>query len=188
MVEASRPPEAASAGGAAALRLHIGGTEPREGWRIFNIAPGPHVDFVGDCSSLAQFSDASVERIYASHVYEHLGHRGALLAALKEAHRVLIPDGLLQVSVPDILAIAAMMAEPARTAREQYGLMCHIFGAQQDDHDVHKVGLTAKLLSAFLRQAGFERIRRVAGFGLFRDWSDARRFGRPISLNMEARK
>ena len=34
------------------LRLHIGGRERREGWTVFNIEPGPHVDHVGDCRDL----------------------------------------------------------------------------------------------------------------------------------------
>ena len=46
-----------------ALRLHIGGTQAKEGWKILNIEPGPQVDFVGDCGSLPQFAENSVERI-----------------------------------------------------------------------------------------------------------------------------
>ncbi len=170
------------------LRLHIGGLEPKAGWKIFNIQPGPNVDFVGDCGSLCQFADGSVAQIYASHVYEHLGHREELPAALKEAHRVLQDGGLLQVSVPNFVAIARMIAEPQRTPQEQYMLLCHLYGAQADAHDFHKSGLTAKLLALFLRRAGFRTIRRVQRFDLFDDWSGRQRFGRPISLNIEATK
>jgi predicted SAM-dependent methyltransferase len=170
------------------LRLHIGGTEPKVGWKILNIQPGAHVDFVGSCVSLAQFAEGSVAQIYASHVYEHLSHRDELPSALKEAHRVLMLGGLLQISVPDLAAITTMMLEPKRTVQEQYTLMRHIFGGQADDHDFHKVGLTGPMLRAFLHMAGFEDVERVAPFGLFNDWSGVQRFGRLISLNMQARK
>lgn len=31
------------------FRLNIGGEVARDGWKILNIQPGPHVDFVGNC-------------------------------------------------------------------------------------------------------------------------------------------
>ena len=39
------------------LRLHIGGVEPKAGWKILNAAAGPHVDFHGDVSLLRSFAD-----------------------------------------------------------------------------------------------------------------------------------
>ncbi len=170
------------------LRLHIGGTEAKDGWKILNIAPGPHVDFPGDCKSLAQFADGSVERIYASHVYEHLGYEHELDSALREAYRVLEPGGLIQISVPDFAAIAALILDPGSTWRDQFYFTGMIFGLQRDPHDFHKVGLTDKLLAAYLRHVGFREIRRVPPFGIFNDWSGREVRGRQISLNMEARK
>jgi predicted SAM-dependent methyltransferase len=170
------------------LRLHIGGTEAKEGWKILDIAPGPHVDFLADCKSLAQFADGSIEHIYVSHVYEHLGYADELDSALREAHRVLEPGGLLQISVPDFATIASMIIDPASTWRDQFYLVGLIFGGQQNAHDFHRVGLTDKLLAAYLRHAGFREIRRVRSFGLFNDWSGREVRGRPVSLNMEARK
>jgi predicted SAM-dependent methyltransferase len=170
------------------LRLHIGGIEPKEGWKILNIVPGPGVDYVGDCQSLEQFADASVERIYASHVYEHLGFEHELDRALREAHRVLEPNGLLQISVPDFAVFAALMIDPAATWRDQFFYTGLIFGQQADAHDVHKVGLTDKLLGAYLRHVGFRGIHRVDPFRIFDDWSGREIHGRLVSLNMEARK
>ena len=171
-----------------ALWLHIGGTEPKAGWKILNIAPGPHVDFVGDCRTLPQFKDNSVERIYASHVYEHLGHTAELDGALKEALRVLVPGGLFQISAPDLEMIASIIVDPKSTWRDHYFVGSLIFGLQADAYDFHKVGLTQKLLAAYLRHAGFSDVRGVKPFGLFDDWSSRLIYGRLISLNMEARK
>ena len=58
----------------AAPNLHIGGSIRKEGWVNLDIQPGLHVDYVGNCVSLGQFAGASFERVYASHVLEHLGY------------------------------------------------------------------------------------------------------------------
>ena len=42
------------------MKLHIGGWEAKEGWKIFNIQKRDHVDFVGDISDLSQFKDSSI--------------------------------------------------------------------------------------------------------------------------------
>lgn len=71
------------------MRLHIGGTEVKAGWKILNVQPGPGVDYIGDCSDLSQIADGSVDEIYASHVLEHLGYVEKLPRAHTEFHRVL---------------------------------------------------------------------------------------------------
>jgi len=170
------------------LRLHIGGKQPKEGWKILNITPGPHVDYVGNCTSLAQFADNSVDEIYASHVIEHLGFRTELPTALKEIWRVLKPGGVFRVSVPDLECLCNLFVHPQVPKEERSSLMMHMFGAQEDEFDFHKVGLTSEFLVHFLSQAGFKRFQRVKEFGLFDDYSSFRRFGVLISLNIEAYK
>ena len=54
------------------MKLHIGGETIKDGWKVLNIQKNDGVDFVGDLSDLSQFSDDSLEEIYASHVVEHL--------------------------------------------------------------------------------------------------------------------
>src|SRR6476660_9763094 len=94
------------------LRLNIGGTEPRHGWKILNIQPGPCVDFVGDCTDLSQFADDSVAEVYASHVFEHLGYQEDLPRALREVRRVLVPGGLFRIGVPDLDALCWLFMSP----------------------------------------------------------------------------
>jgi hypothetical protein len=62
-----------------------------------------------------------------------------------------------------------------------------IFGAQDDKHDEHKVGLWEELLFALLREAGFGDIRRVPLFGMFQDASTLVFRNRLVSLNLVAR-
>ncbi|MBM3573457.1 MAG: methyltransferase domain-containing protein [Alphaproteobacteria bacterium] len=170
------------------LRLHIGGTEVKTGWKILNIQPGAHVDFVGTCTDLGQFTSDSAEEIYASHVLEHLGFRDELPRALKEIYRVLRPGGLCRISVPDFETLCKLFVHPETPADQKFSLMMHVFGAQEDPYDLHRVGFTADFLFSFLADAGFAKFRRVQGFDLFNDFSRAQRFGVPISLNVEAYK
>lgn len=170
------------------LRLHVGGKQPKEGWKILNIMPGPHVDYVGNCTCLTQFADNSVDEVYASHVLEHLGFRTELPMALKEIWRILKPGGVFRVSVPDLKCLCKLFVHPQVPMDERFSLMLHMFGAQEDEYDFHKIGFTRGFLVHFLSQAGFTHSKRVDEFGLFDDYSSFRRFGVLISLNMEAYK
>lgn len=170
------------------LRLHLGGTQVREGWKILNIQPGPGVDFVGTCVDLRQFPDASVDEVYASHVYEHLAYRTELKAALSEACRVLRPGGRLCVSVPDLDILCRMFLSPTLQAHEKFFVMRMIYGGQVDDFDFHKCGFNFEILDHYLKQAGFRSVERVGAFGLFSDTSEITYLNAPISLNAIATK
>lgn len=181
-----RIPAAPIAAAARELRLHIGGIEPRPGWKILNIQAGPHVDFIGSCTDLSQFQDASVAEVYASHVFEHLGYQAELPAVLAGIRRILRPGGCLRISVPDLDILCRMFVHPALGPQERFHLMRIIYGGQTDDHDFHKVGLTLEFLGHFLTRNGFHTIQRVAAHDLFNDTSGLVLFGQPISLNVVA--
>ena len=170
------------------LRLHIGGEQPRPGWKILNVQPGPHVDYIGDCTDLSQFADGTVDEIYASHVVEHLSYVDKLPRTLAEIHRVLRKGGVARISVPDFELLCRMFVDPVRSRDERIFIMRMIFGGQVDAHDFHHVGLTFEFLSHFLSEAGFEKVERVKEFGLFDDTSLIRYAGVPISLNVVAYK
>lgn len=172
----------------AALRLHIGGKTPHPDWTIVDVLPGPHVKHVVSCTDLSAFGDATVAEIYASHVVEHLGYQADLMKALQEFHRVLVPQGLLRVSVPDLRILCGLFLDPALDGQERFHVMRMMFGGQMDAADFHRVGLTDEFLAGYLAAAGFGDIRRVESFGLFEDSSATQFKGRPISLNLTARK
>lgn len=174
--------------GAPPLRLHIGGLEARPGWTLIDIQPGPGVDVVGDCTDLSRFADGSAAEIYASHVLEHLGFREQLPRALAECHRVLAPDGVLRIGVPDMEAVCRLALDPRLDLGQRLFLMTHLFGGQTTPHDFHRVGLTYDFLKYFVAQAGFRTIARVSSFGLFADSTELERFGVRLSLNVEVRK
>src|SRR6185436_6764054 len=125
-----------------ALRLNIGGIEKKAGWRIFNVVPGPDVDFVGDCTDLSQFADGSVDEIYASHVLEHVSYGTDLRQALAGFHRVLKPGGAAKISVPDFEILCRLFLDPRASMLDRFEVMRMAFGGQMDAHDYHRVGLT----------------------------------------------
>ena len=169
-------------------KLHIGGREPKAGWQILNIQPGPDVDHVAPIEDLSGFQDGAFAAIYGSHVLEHVSYARDLLGTLKGFYRVLAPGGLLMVSVPDLERLAYLFLAPYLSMQDKFMVMRMIFGGQIDDHDFHKVGLSAPILAQYLSQAGFVDWKRVANFGLFDDTSAMSFVGVPISLNMMARK
>ncbi len=173
---------------AAPFRLHIGGKIPHADWKILNVQPGPHVDYVGHCSNLSAFGDNSILEIYASHVLEHLGYLQELPLALREFHRVLVPGGPLRISVPDLAVLCELFTDPALEFAERFHVMRMMFGGQSDPADFHCAGLNEEFLRDFLLDAGFVDIARSENFGVFDDTSRLIFKERPISLNMAARK
>lgn len=163
------------------MKLHIGGTEPKEGWSIFNIQPGENVDFVGNVTDLSTFGNDSIEVVYASHVLEHLGYQKELPTALREIHRVLHLGGHLFLSVPDLSELCWQFLRG--DSQRRFELMRIMFGGQTDDYDFHKVGLTSDILYSYLQDAGFDSAVRLDKLGIFADCSEM-----PISLNMRATK
>lgn len=170
------------------IRLHIGGREVREGWRIFNVIAAPGVDYVGHCADLSALGEGSCREVYASHVLEHLGYNGELQRSLAEIRRVLEPGGTVRISVPDLEILCRLFLDQRLTVAERFHVMRMMYGGRMDQHDIHYAGLSYEFLSAFLAGAAFTNIRRVAQFGIFDDTSSLRFKGVLISLNVEAEK
>ena len=168
-------------------RLHVGGSEPKEGWKILNIQPGKAVDYVGDIQDLSQFANESWDEIYGSHVLEHVP-QARVLPTLQGFHRILKASGRLMISVPDLDILCRLFIDPRMTTATRFQVMKFIFGAQIDATDFHHIGFNFEFLVEFLTAAGFSRIERVASFGIFNDYSSFAPYGVPISLNVEAFK
>jgi predicted SAM-dependent methyltransferase len=168
------------------FRLHLGGWEPKPGWKILNIQKRDGVDFVGNCMDLSQFAAASVDEIYASHVYEHLDYQKELRAALAEAARVLKPGGIIRIGVPDLEVLCRLFLDQRLPLDQRFHVMRMMYGGQTDEYDFHYVGLSFEILALYLNQTGFKMIRRVREFGIFHDTTTLQFAGQMISLNVEA--
>lgn len=170
------------------LRLHLGGWEVKHGWTIVNIEEREGVDVRGSCDDLSMFPDGSAAEIYASHVYEHLGYQQELPKAFKEAFRVLMPGGTLMISVPDLDVLCRLFLGTAGDVHARFHVQRMMMGGQVEPFDFHKTGFSLDILSNLLTHQGFANIRRVKGFGLFKDTSELVFGGVPISLNVQCMK
>ncbi|MDP3539326.1 MAG: tetratricopeptide repeat protein [Azonexus sp.] len=169
------------------MKLHIGGKEKKAGWKILNAMKFEGVDYLGDVRDLSAFDDASCEKIYASHVMEHVSQKD-FLDTLKGIHRILCNGGEFYFSVPDLETLCKLFLNPKLEGSQRFHVMRMIFGGQVDDFDFHFIGLTEEFMMGFFKQAGFSSARRVATLGLFNDTSDYRPYDTSISLNMIAKK
>jgi predicted SAM-dependent methyltransferase len=88
------------------IKLHLGcGKRHIPGFVHVDQVNLPHIDHVQDIRELGRFPDGSVSLIYACQVIEYFD-REEVIVVLGEWRRVLAPDGVLRLSVPnfDILA------------------------------------------------------------------------------------
>ena len=169
------------------MKLHIGGEEKKDGWKILNIQQKNDVDFIGNITDLSQFEDNSIEEIYASHVVEHVAQKD-VEKTLKGIHRVLKDNGKFYVSVPDMDLLCKIFIDPKAPYNVKFYVMRVMFGGQIDEYDFHYFGWNLEFMKNFLTKAGFKKIERVKSFSMFKDTSDLPPFGPPISLNIIAYK
>lgn len=81
-------------------------------WREvrLDVDPGVEPDIVASLTDLSGVATASCDAIWSSHNLEHLfAHEVAV--ALREFHRVLTPEGFLLVTLPDLQAVAKVIAD-----------------------------------------------------------------------------
>lgn len=103
----------------------------------------PGVEFLQVSSSqMGSLQDASVDTVFSSNFFEHLPDKPALLATLKESHRVLRPGGRIAVLMPNIRYV----------------------GARYWDYLDHYLPLTHLSLVEALQVSGFEVDRVIPRF------------------------
>jgi predicted SAM-dependent methyltransferase len=178
------------------MKLHIGcGKRFIPGFVHVDAAKFDHVDHVADIRSLP-FTDGTADLIYACHVLEHLG-RFEFADALKEWFRVLRPNGVLRLSVPDFSACAALYYEQG-LKDGLTGLLGLVMGGQRDAMDFHRMIFDEAFLAGALKDCGFAEVRRwdwrTTEHAGVDDYSQAylphlaKDSGRHMSLNLEAVK
>jgi SAM-dependent methyltransferase len=179
------------------LKLHLGcGMKYLPGFFHVDILPAPHIDHVGPVDRLPMFADNSVDLIYASHVLEHFG-RYQYREVLAEWFRVLRPEGVLRLAVPDFAACAKIYYEQGLVDGLS-GLIGLICGGQRNTYDTHYMIFDEPFLSRVLLEIGFRKVRRwdwrLTEHAAIDDYSQAylphldKEKGLHMSLNLEAVK
>lgn len=131
----------------------------------FDIDPDVKPDIVGSMLDMSAVKTASVDAIYSSHNIEHLYPHEVPLA-LAEFKRVLLPDGYIVITCPDLQSVATLIAQDKLTdpAYESpagpiapldilYGHRSSM--AIGNLYMAHRCGFTEKVLRATLQLAGF---------------------------------
>ncbi|KKS96080.1 MAG: hypothetical protein UV73_C0012G0108 [Candidatus Gottesmanbacteria bacterium GW2011_GWA2_43_14] len=67
--------------------------------------PWPSNPVLHDCRKKLPFSDSTVDFIYSSHFLEHL-YRFQAIELLKDCKRILKPNGIIRIVVPDLAILA----------------------------------------------------------------------------------
>jgi predicted SAM-dependent methyltransferase len=143
---------------------------------------------VHDCRKGIPLADNSVDIIYSSHFFEHL-YRSEVFCLLKECRRVLKPNGVMRVVLPDTEKIANMFLGVDQTpfpyekeyctnktdranafASNFYGSAYHnnlngvgmVQRLQEMFLSHHKWAYTYESFKALMEQAGFSHICRKA--------------------------
>lgn len=178
------------------MKLHLGcGRRFIPGFVHMDLSPDGHIDILGDVGSIP-LPDESADLIYASHVLEHFG-RYEYREVLAEWFRVLSPNGVLRLSVPDFAACAALYYESGFADRLS-GLTGLLVGGQRNSNDYHKMVFDETSLKKDLLAAGFTTVRRwdwkTTEHSMVDDYSQAhiphmdKESGRLMSLNLEGVK
>lgn len=140
-----------------AKKLHLGCGKIRlAGFCNVDILTAEAVDVVSDISKLDNFSNNSIELIYACHVLEHFSHDEAV-KVLRRWFDVLEPGGELRISVPDIDRIVKIYCDnwshfqtPGNSP--WIGLL---YGGQGDPYDFHKTGFNFCWMRFLLEDIGY---------------------------------
>jgi ubiquinone/menaquinone biosynthesis C-methylase UbiE len=151
-----------------------------EGYRELrlDIDPAVEPDIVATMLDMGAVDTASVDAVFSSHNIEHLfAHE--VVVALTEFRRVLKPDGFAMIIVPDLQAVAELVARdeledmaysspsgPISPLDMLYGHTAAI--SKGNTFMAHKTGFTSTTLRQKLMQAGFARAEALRkGFTLF---------------------
>lgn len=114
-----------------------------------------------------RFPNGSVRYIYSSHTFEHFT-RAESLAIAKECRRVLAPQGILRIVVPDLQLIAReYLADTSPLAAQTFLSRLSLHHSLTDvvhPGSNHSQMFDAKALVHLLQEAGFERVA-VSSFG-----------------------
>ena len=127
-------------------------------------------DIETDIRQPLPFASNSASHIYASHLIEHVTHQQAW-NFLAECKRVLVPDGILRVAIPDITQMSRRMTGEYQQAVKNGG---HGDGTRESalkaavfSHG-HQAAWNQELLATFIEGVGFSSVR-LCDYGISSD-------------------
>lgn len=136
-------------------------------WRQIRVDIDPEMrpDVIADLTDLSAIADGVADVVWASHCVEHL-FRHQVETALREIRRILKPEGVAFIFVPDLQAVAKVIAEDRlqdvlyESAAGPISAHDVVFGfgrevARGRVHMAHRTGFTPGVLVQSLKDAGY---------------------------------
>ncbi len=158
-----------------------------------------HIDYKSGIDELPFFDDSTIDLIYCSHAFEYFD-RNEAVAVLNEWFRVLKPNGILRLAVPDFSALVRIYKDTGQLGSvlgPLYGMM-RIDTPSGPRNIYHKTVYDEASLSDMLKLNGFHHIERwdwrFTEHAHIDDHSQAyfphmqKDSGLLVSLNIQARK
>jgi predicted SAM-dependent methyltransferase len=145
------------------LEIGSGDRKGANGWTTLDICA--NCDIYWDLRLPLPFPANSITKIYSSHVLEHFDYPD-LMKLLAECHRILKPNGIFSVCVPDAsIYIKGYLSAEKFTPQSVYGPAFYIntridfvnYIAYMGGH--HRYMFDRDNLLAILRKAGFKEVR-----------------------------
>lgn len=100
-------------------KLHLGaGDNVLDGWLNTDRDPGTGLVHL-DVSRPFPVTDASFDYVFAEHLIEHVPYATAL-GMLREAHRVLAPDGRIRIATPDLRRLTGLLDDEGGDTGRRY--------------------------------------------------------------------
>lgn len=152
----------------------------------------PHVHYVTQHIELAQFSQDSIDLIYACHILEHVSHR-KLAKTLSAWYSHLKPGGVLRISIPDFDKLIEIYNDQQKNI---HSIKNPLLGGQEYGFNYHFSIFNKQYISNIFIECGFSDIKEwdpaTAKYYSFDDWAGKKYvFNKKeyfISLNIEAVK
>jgi SAM-dependent methyltransferase len=147
------------------LRLNLGcGRHVLDGWYNVDLAVSAQAarppDLLCDVKRLPMLPDQCAVELMAIHVFEHF-YYWECDGAVREWHRLLKPDGLLILEMPDLYKFSRNVLKKVAGDKALDGLgMWGMYGdpREKDPLMVHHWGWTFETLRPFLADRGFTNI------------------------------
>lgn len=129
----------------------------KEGWDHLDVRKLPHIEFVQDARNLGNIEAETYDRVIAVNILEHISWR-EVLRVLVEWFRVVKPDGVLEIEVPNALELAEILTDEdysnglVETRFQLFNRVC--FGHQDYPENTHLSYFTECWLRELLFDAG----------------------------------
>ena len=132
-------------------------------WEVLDTVKSPIVDIVADICKPLPIGDNTYDLIYMSHVLEHIAWYDTI-KVLKELHRILKKDGVIEIWVPDFEKIVEVylkqkiqdgwyMRNPNKNP--YVWISGRLFWGLRGEYSWHRAMFDSRHLHACLEEVGF---------------------------------